>query len=520
MISKFIGPAYVLQSLNAAHRLCDNMYLQSTEGEGKDAWIAVNREGEKLFLDIASLAPVGAQARQLYYSSRGVMWVVYGSAVIEITQNPSILSPVPYVAFKRLDIPSLSGRVSMTDNGKWLAIADGQTLRLINMDDYSVQTPNLPFTQPLVVTYLSQRMYCICGDPAPTTPDSTADGIKRNQIWWSDLGLDGPLTWDGLSYASTESNADPNIAMVVRQGDLVIYGPNSYEIWATSSNPKAPIAYQGGSASLIGCQAPNSVAVIGDQAFHLGSSKGGTGMVWVTNGYGMDRISNHAVEYKLRLAGDAALTAIGWAYQTLGHVFYVLTIPKQDGNENTGFTLVYDSTTNLWHTRSTRDPLTNERTAWTPIFGVYAFGRTIVANATDPVLLELDPFVYTDWAPITPATPDGTKPRVCTYSGPQLWEDLRLAKFYEFSIDWQAGVGTISGQGQNPQAMLRVSNDGGYTWSSERWTSIGKIGDYGYRCRWNLLGTGRMRVYEVTCSEPIFLCMIGARSIAEVGGNP
>jgi hypothetical protein len=64
--------------------------------------------------------------------------------------------------------------------------------------------------------------------------------------------------------------------------------------------------------------------------------------------------------------------------------------------------------------------------------------------------------------------------------------------------------------------MLRWSDDGGHTWSNEHWTSMGKIGSYGYRAFWRRLGMTdklRDRVYEVSGTDPVKLAITGAELV-------
>ena len=71
----------------------------------------------------------------------------------------------------------------------------------------------------------------------------------------------------------------------------------------------------------------------------------------------------------------------------------------------------------------------------------------------------------------------------------------------------------LEAPGYNPQAMLRWSDDGGHTWSSEHWASMGKIGQYGFRTFWRRLGMTdkiRDRVYEVSGTDPVKVAIIGA----------
>jgi hypothetical protein len=75
---------------------------------------------------------------------------------------------------------------------------------------------------------------------------------------------------------------------------------------------------------------------------------------------------------------------------------------------------------------------------------------------------------------------------------------------------------TIATQGADPQVMLRWSDDGGHTWSSEHWASMGKIGQYYKRVIWRRLGMTvklRDRVYEVSGTDPVKIAIMGAELI-------
>jgi hypothetical protein len=84
---------------------------------------------------------------------------------------------------------------------------------------------------------------------------------------------------------------------------------------------------------------------------------------------------------------------------------------------------------------------------------------------------------------------------------------------HTLQLDCQSGVGLNLGQGQDPQVMLRWSDDGGHTWSNEHWISMGKIGEYGYRAIWRRLGMTtklRDRIYEVSGTDPNKVVIVGA----------
>lgn len=73
-------------------------------------------------------------------------------------------------------------------------------------------------------------------------------------------------------------------------------------------------------------------------------------------------------------------------------------------------------------------------------------------------------------------------------------------------------VGTAPGwkPGKDPQAMLQWSKDGGHSWSYELWRTIGKIGEYGTRVRWNRLGVSSSRLFKLTITDPVKVVILGA----------
>ena len=98
---------------------------------------------------------------------------------------------------------------------------------------------------------------------------------------------------------------------------------------------------------------------------------------------------------------------------------------------------------------------------------------------------------------------------------------LRRAPHLAYGMDWlyyellevdvEAGVGLRSGQGADPQIMLRWSDDGGHTWSNEHWVSVGKLGAYQQRAVWRRLGRSRDRVFEISMSDAVKWVICGAR---------
>ena len=75
-------------------------------------------------------------------------------------------------------------------------------------------------------------------------------------------------------------------------------------------------------------------------------------------------------------------------------------------------------------------------------------------------------------------------------------------------------VGTRTGQGENPQIMLQVSRDGGYTYGNEMWTSFGAEGEFLRRAEWRRLGVSRNYVFKFRITDPVKVIFIGAAALA------
>lgn len=87
-------------------------------------------------------------------------------------------------------------------------------------------------------------------------------------------------------------------------------------------------------------------------------------------------------------------------------------------------------------------------------------------------------------------------------------EQQRRVRHVAAQMAAETGVGLTSGQGSDPQVMLRWSDNGGHTWGNEHWTSMGMQGQYKARALWRRLGQGRNRVYEVSGSDPVKVAIL------------
>ena len=303
-------------------------------------------------------------------------------------------------------------------------------------------------------------------------------------------------TWDtGLDFARRSLAPDPWRSMIVYGRYIWLFGERTTEIWQDTGErfPFAPIP-----SALInyGIAAPWSAQIVDNSLVWLARNEAGRICVIRANGTQIETISTRAVELAINSYSDYG-DARADTYSEAGHDFYVLHFDDSDA------THVWDAKSNLWHDRGTWDSSARKFTASRQRFPVYAFRelRCLDSGTNQPVGVGNPSQLYQMGISHTSDIGGGVIRRV--RRAPALQAENRRIFYSKFELDLEPGLGAVSGQGEDPQVMLRVSNDGGKTWGSEVWRSAGKLGEYGKRVRWLRLGSGRRRVFEVAVTDPI-----------------
>ena len=305
--------------------------------------------------------------------------------------------------------------------------------------------------------------------------------------------LDGTTWTTGTDYAQRSIAPDPWVAMQVAGRYIWLLGEQTSEVWY---NVGATFPFAPHPSGLIryGCAAPFSVAVADQAVIWLGATRFGDGFVLHSPGFAPRVVSNYAMQRTINDYGTIS-DAQAYAYSDLGHTFYVLNFPTEDT------TWALDLTTGIPAERATWIAENNEFIAWRPRWHARAFGEHRTLDAATGNVYRMGSDLLTDV--------DSRAIRRLRRAPAIQTENERL--FYDsFEVDLEPGLGTQSGQGANPQMMMRMSNDGGKTWGPERMRSAGKVGKYTQRVRWDRLGAARRRVFEVSVTDPIPWKLTGA----------
>ena len=503
MKTPILGSSYVTRSVNAADNRMVNLYPEIVPEGGKEPAYLMRAPGLRL------LQTVGSGPIRGLWTYGGYGFVVSGDSLYRIDSSWAI---------SLKGTVSGSGPVSMVDNGTQLFIACNGPSYIYNLTtDVFAQITDPDFPGAVTVGYIDG--YFVFNEP-------------NSQKFWVTSLLDG-LSVDPLDFASAEGSPDGLVSLIVDHREVWLFGTNSVEVWYDAGLQDFPLARIQGAFNEIGCAASYSVAKLDNGLFWLGADARGKGIVYRSQGYTGQRISTHAVEWQIQQYSDIS-DAIGYTYQQDGHAFYVLIFPTA----NT--TWVYDVSTGAWHERAgwAYEKFTRHRSNCQMAFN----NEIVVGDYQNGNIYAFDMTKYTDngdiqkWLRRWRALPTGQN-------------DLKRTTQHSLQLDCETGVGldgydsyevvvdllaaessaliTTEGgddilldftvtQGANPQVMLRWSDDGGHTWSSEHWKSMGKIGRYGYRTIWRRLGMTlkiRDRVYEVSGTDPVKIAIMGAELI-------
>ena len=467
MKTPILGSAYVARSVNAADNRMVNLFPEVVPEGGKEPAFLQRAPGLTRLLT-AGIGPIRGMWQ---YGDYG--YAVSGNTLYQIDSNWNAVAKGTVAG---------SGPVSMSDNGTQLFIAANPQGYIYNVNtDVFQQITDPDFPGAVTVGYIDG--YFVFNEP------------NSQKIWVTQL-LDGTSV-DPLDFASAEGNPDDVVAVFVDHREVWVFGTNSTEVWYDAGLTDFPLTRIQGAFNELGCAAPYSIAKMDNQIYWLGKDARGQGMVYRAAGYIGQRISTHAIEWQLQEYANLE-DAVGYTYQQDGHSFYVLNFPTA----NT--TWVFDVATGAWHERAS--------------FANGAFNRhrgncQMFFNATNVVgdyqngkIYKLDLDNYSDdgdpqkWLRSWRALPTGAN-------------NLARTIQHSMQLDCETGVGLVTGQGDNPQVMLRWSDDGGHTWSNEHWKSMGRIGRSGYRTIWRRLGATlkiRDRVYEISGTDPVRIYIMGA----------
>jgi hypothetical protein len=473
-----VGPAYALSTVPLDCQVAINFYLEPDELQtGKDGSIGALVCRPDLTVEaILPLSPVRGLWR---VSSTGQVFGVGGNGLYEIHSDMSVTK----VGSLKTD----TGAVSMSDNGLQLIVVDGIYGHILTLSNGIFA----PITAPAF--YSSKKAVFTDTYFVLVRPDS-------DQIYQSD-SYDG-YTYGALDFTTADANPDKTVTVLPYRNQLAVFGERSTAFYANSGG--AAFAFDRIPGALIehGCAAPLSPAKDGDTLVWLGEDEYGAGVVYKAVGYQAMRASNYGVELAIQGYGDVS-DATGFMFQMRGHTFYVLSFPSA----NTSW--VMDVGLGTWYEwKSAKDD--GSQGPWRASTHVWAFGKHLVGDFENGKIYSLG----------FSSRKDDGKTIQRRRRIPPVSNNLKRMIHSKVQLDCRTGVGTDGTTlGQQPTVMLRYSDDGGISWSSEKWQPLGRIGQTYARAIWRMLGQSRNRVYEFTVTDPVDVAIMGVDLDAQPCGS-
>ncbi|QIN95337.1 tail tubular protein B [Xanthomonas phage PBR31] len=484
----FVGQAYEAPMLLQDAEKCVNWYVEVSQNqESKTPVALLGTPGLNLLLTLGS-GPVRGfwvmpgEVTAIAVSGNAVYWIT-----IQTPANATTNAVLQGVQIGTLQ--TSSGPVVIRDNGAGgiAVIVDGPNGYVVNAKSQTVKQ----ITDPAWLG--SDRVRFIDGWLIFNRPGTQT--FYTSPIYW-----DGVQPLNATYFALKDTSTDNLVSHEENNRELWLFGERTIEVWCDAGNPNFPFSRLQGVKLQHGCAAKHSLCRIADSLMWLGKDENGQNVVLRTSGYQAAPVSSIGVNHAIA-SYPVISDAIAYAYQEDEHWFYVLTFPTAD------VTWVYDMSTKLWHERLSYDPLAGLfHRHWSNCYMNFA-GMRIVGDFQNGNIYQMSRQFYSD----------NGNPLVAWRRTPHLWDKNNRERVFNqrMQIEFTPGVGLQTGQGQNPQIMMRWSNDGGQTWSNEHWQSVGLVGETKHRAIWRRLGSARDRVYEVKFSDPVPRDVVGASIRAE-----
>ena len=468
MIIPALGFDIGVKSPNVTAQQRQNLYLEVKDEKDKSSVIAYGTPGTQLFNGAnAGSNPyrgITQQIGNVFYGVKAGTFYEINNAGVETSRGT---------------INTTAGNVSLAYNGTQVLIVDGT-----NGYIYTIGTTTL--TQIASSNFPNGATTCdfqggffLVDDPA-----------HLGRFYKSALS-DGS-TWSATDYASISSFPTNLVRVFVNQGIVHLLGGSGSEFWSNTGALDFPYALIQGSAIEWGLAAKWSVAKLMGQTVFVAQNLQGHVQVVMLNGFQPQAISSTELDDEL---DDYNVSdAVGFTYMIAGHQFYELNFPSA------GKSWLYDATTSLKAGVPVWSRLKSGSGRHIAQWYISFVNQNIVSDYSNGNLYKLTYDTYTD-------------------NGMMIQRQLRMKHIFKnnqqvvigrFWVDFEEGVGLQTGQGSNPQAMLRISKDGGHSWSAELWRTIGAVGKYMTRVLWKRLGRARDWVFELTISDPVKVVILNA----------
>lgn len=456
----FIGGSYKSRSLPFSAQTTKNFYIEQ-RGDGRMAAVYHPWPGEKPFSANSGAEDRGVGVHQ------GVVYKVTDTTLYSVS-SVGTQTPLGTIDGENQCVMVSDGnRLVITTGGK--AYAYNGTLTEIT--DSELETPNS-------VAFLNSRVIY--------------DGNSGRFVA---AELTDPTNINGLNYGTAETAPDDTIRVFVHNQNLYLFGTETTEPWWNSGVGNPPFDRIQGGVMSYGLAAVHAVAANGDFLYFLDHSRVPRRLSGVT----CESITNQALSYELQTYATVA-DCKAFCVEFHGERFFIMTFPSADK------TWVYQESAQEWGQLSSG---VNDGRHHINSY-VYCYGKHLIASGGN--IYEWDFNTFTDNGDTIQR-----ERTTAVFANELLGVPGKWCSMGKLTLHCEPGIGLVSGQGSDPQVMMRYSDDGGKTWSSERWASAGQLGQYSVDVSWIGLGRFKSRIFHFRMTDPIKWTLIGLTAEVEAG---
>lgn len=462
------------ESLTVAAIDCVNLFPHIPQGKTVEDGVLFGVAGIEQVADTATNA-----FNRGGTSMAGIPYFVCGDKLYNVTYTTDVYGVRTYTANDVSGAETINGtaRVHFSNNGIQLVIVAPDYSNQFNAWVYTVsgglvQISDADFDGPVAGVDFSYGYFLFAK-------------LNSNKWFHSDLR-------DGEAYIATdftiaESDPDNIVAIKPLNGLVYVFGATTMEPYQNIQGGGFQFQTIPSAIQQKGCTAPHSIVEMNGNLIWIGAGVNEQPAIYASSGGLPEKLSSAAIDNLIYQGGIEALQnayAIKWSER--GHSFLSITVPSI-------CTIVYDSTTGLWHERKSVDRFYQPQ-PWRVTSMVDAYSVRLVGDELSGIIGLMSENIFYEYGDeirsyfTTEAVDNNGKP----------------FSVVQAQLVMETGTNPIIGQGSAPVVRMSVSKDGGYTYSPEISRTMGSTGDYYSAISWPALGRyPRSVCFRFDISEPI-----------------
>lgn len=309
----------------------------------------------------------------------------------------------------------------------------------------------------------------------------------------------GSLTaYTSTNFATAEKSPDDLVGQKANDGQLLLFGEQSIEVWDATGGSGFPFRSVLNAAVDRGCAASKSILEVDGIVVWVADDK----TVRRFDGLTPTKISHPAIDRHLQNEGSIS-SVRAQKYVWDGHHIYVLYL--------TDVTLCYDFQTGQWHERRSAGDLPWQFEAIATNGELFYLGDKRLAKVG---LLSGE--VFTEPEAVWEGTaPDNTLPTVMSWTYQPVYGAGQRVFHDRLEIVMNTG---ITKSATAPLVNLEISDDGGREWFTAAERDFGAVGETYQRVVWHNLGSSYQRVYRASIDADVPITVTGTELDVR-GGN-